>query len=91
MPSLPTAQPVYWDRLLAVEVVSPSDAWPEVQAKVEMWLAHGCRSCWVADPRNRQVTIYRKDGTVTKLRETDDIEDGVVAGLRVRVGTVFER
>ncbi len=31
---------------LAVEVVSPTDSWPDVESKVEMWLAHGCRSCW---------------------------------------------
>ncbi len=76
---------------LAVEVVSPSDTWPEVEAKVEMWLAHGCRSCWVVDPRNRRISIYGQDGTITKLKESQDLTDAQLAGFSVPVASVFAR
>jgi len=35
---------------LAVEVVSPEDTKREVAEKVNMWLAHGTQTVWVADP-----------------------------------------
>lgn len=76
---------------LAVEVVSPTDSWPEVEAKVEMWLAHGCQSCWIVDPRNRQVTIDRGDGKISKLKISQDIEDPLLPGFRVPVSSVFAR
>lgn len=75
---------------LAVEVISPSDAWPDVQAKVESWLEHGCESCWVVDPRNQVVSIHRKDGTVTKLKPGQELRDEALPGFVAQVATVFE-
>ena len=76
---------------LAVEVVSPGDSWPEVNAKAEMWLAHGCKSCWVVDPRSRTVTVYRKDGSIGKFKETDELEDAALPGFRTPVAAIFAR
>jgi Uma2 family endonuclease len=76
---------------LAVEVVSPGDSWSELESKVEMWLAHGCRSCWVVNPQTRQVSVYRGDGTVLKLKETQDLTDEVLPGFRVHASVLFER
>jgi Uma2 family endonuclease len=44
---------------LVVEVRSPNDTGPEVQAKVDEYLAAGVRVAWVADPDRRTVTAYR--------------------------------
>jgi Uma2 family endonuclease len=76
---------------LVVEVVSPNDSWPEVESKVEMWLAHGCQSCWVVDPKNRAISLYRKDGTIVKLRETQTLEDPLLPGFITPVAAVFAR
>jgi len=76
---------------LAVEVISPSDTWPEVKAKVDMWLAHGTRSCWIVDPRNRQVSVHRGDGLITKLNPAQDIEDATLPGFRVSISAFFAR
>lgn len=76
---------------LAVEVVSPGDSWGDVESKVDMWLAHGCRSCWVVNPRNRQVSLYRGDGVITKLKETQELADEVLPGLRIPVSVIFAR
>jgi len=76
---------------LAVEVVSPTDTWPDVESKVEMWLAHGCRSCWVVDPKNRCISLYRKDGSIVKLRQTQTLEDPLLPGFSTPVAAVFAR
>ena len=76
---------------LAVEVVSPTDSWPDVESKVDMWLAHGCRSCWVVDPKNRQISVYQNGGSIVKLRETEILEDSVLPGFSTPVAAVFAR
>ena len=76
---------------LAVEVVSPTDPWPDVESKVQMWLAHGCRSCWVVDPKNRSISLYRKDGSIVKLRENQTLEDSILPGFSTPVAAVFAR
>lgn len=59
---------------LAVEVVSPSDHFADVQAKVAEYFAAGARQVWVLDPASRTVRAYRSvsdvqvfdvDGTLT--------------------------
>ena len=76
---------------LAVEVVSPSDTWPEVEAKVEDWLARGARSCWVVDPKTRLVMIHHPGGRVTRLDDKAVIKDeDVLPGFSVSVNEVFE-
>jgi Uma2 family endonuclease len=76
---------------LAVEVVSPSDTWPEVTEKVEDWLAHGTRSCWVIDPKARVVMVYHAGGHVTRFSMGDSLEDAVTfPGFKACVADFFE-
>ena len=76
---------------LAVEVVSPSDAWHEVEAKIEDWLAHGTRSCWVVDPKTRLVMVYHPDGQGMRLDYRSTITDEqVLPGLSLPVVEVFD-
>jgi Uma2 family endonuclease len=51
----------YWPGApdLAVEVVSPGDAYVEVEGKVTEWLRAGTRMVIVVDPANRTVKIHR--------------------------------
>ncbi len=44
---------------LVVEVVSPSDAPDEIQAKVEDYLDAGVKLVWLVYPRTQSVTVYR--------------------------------
>src|SRR4051812_29859225 len=76
---------------LAVEVVSPSDTWPEVEAKVEDWLARGARSCWVVDPKTRLVMIHHPGGPVTRLDSKASIKDDeLLPGFSIQVAEVFD-
>jgi Uma2 family endonuclease len=44
---------------LAVEIVSPTDRYSEINAKVIRYLNDGVRLIWVIDPQVRQVVVYR--------------------------------
>ena len=63
---------------LAVEVVSPTDAAPEVDEKVAMWLASGSRSVWVVDPQRRSGRIHRPAGAVEQVDQGGLLQDQAV-------------
>jgi Uma2 family endonuclease len=75
----------------AAEVISPSDTLQELQAKIEMWIDHGCQSCWLVDSPSRRVLIYAKDGSVAELKGSSEIEDPTLPGFRVPVRAIFAR
>ena len=75
---------------LAVEVMSPSDTWSEVSAKVEMWPEAGCRSCWVVDPKSKTVTIFHGGDDVHRARSGEMVQDDLVLpALSIEVGSIF--
>jgi len=43
----------------AIELRSPSDRLPDVQAKMEEYRANGARLGWLIDPQKRRVHVYR--------------------------------
>jgi Uma2 family endonuclease len=57
---------------------------------VESWLGHGCRSCWVVDPRNQVISVFHADGRVTKLKAEQELRDEVLPGFVAQVARVFE-
>lgn len=75
---------------LAVEVISPSDTYTEVEEKVTLWLQHGTRMVVVVNPRRHRVTVYRPDRPVLFLSEPDELSgDDVVPGWSIRVLDLF--
>ena len=75
---------------LAVEVVSPSDRYTDVEDKAADWLDHGTLAVVVVDPRRRTAKVYRSDSQVV-LTEEDVLEvDDAVPGWRMPVKDIFE-
>ena len=75
---------------LAVEVISPSDRYTDVEAKVLEWLDAGCRMVIVANPRQRVVTVYRSRAKIAILSASDTIDgDDVVPRWRLPVAELF--
>jgi Uma2 family endonuclease len=75
---------------LAVEVISPSDTYTEVEEKVALWLQHGTRMVVTINPRRRSVTVYRPDRPVLFLSEQDELSgDDVVPGWSVPIRDLF--
>ena len=75
---------------LAVEVVSPSDRWTEIEAKARMWLEAGTRLVWVVDPHTRSVHVYRQTCDALRLVENDQLSgEDILPGFEVRVSQLF--
>ena len=75
---------------LAVEVVSPGDAFAEVEEKVFCWLDAGTRMVIAVNPRLRSSTVYKSTTDITVLAEAD-VLDGtdIVPGFRLTIREVF--
>jgi Uma2 family endonuclease len=82
----------YWSGApdLAVEVVSPSDRGPQVEAKALDWLDAGAQAVVVLDPPNRTAVVYRpsSDAETLVLGDTLDLGD-VVPGFVVPAAELF--
>ena len=48
--------------LLVVEILSPSQGPHSVMEKIDHYLAHGVKSCWLVTPPLREVTVFTPDG-----------------------------
>jgi Uma2 family endonuclease len=82
----------YWPGApdLAVEVVSPSDSYSELEEKVFDWLMAGTQTVVVVNPRKRAVTVYRSLTDIKILMENDTLECAeVLPGWRMPVKDIF--
>lgn len=82
----------YWPGApdLAVEVISPSDSFREVQDKALEWLAAGTVAVLVLDPAKCTAAVYRGQGDahVHSAEDTLDLSDAV-PDFRVAVAELF--
>ena len=75
---------------LLAEILSPDDAPAEVLAKVADWLAAGTRLVWLVDPQRLEVRVYRRDGSLSVLRENDSLDgEDVLPGFGCPLMQVF--
>jgi Uma2 family endonuclease len=82
----------YWPGApdLAVEVISPSDTYADVQEKVFDWIEAGTRLVILVIPRKRTVTIYRSLTDIVMLTEHETLDGGdVVPGWKIPVRELF--
>jgi len=82
----------YWPGApdLAVEVISPSDTYADVQEKVVDWIEAGTRIVILVIPRKRTVTVYRSLTDIVMLTEHDILDGGdVVPGWKIPVRELF--
>lgn len=77
---------------LAVEVISPNDAYEKVLTKLKEYFAAGVRQVWLVSVEQRIVSVYRSLTDVVILEEHDELDGGdVVPGFRCRVGEIFRQ
>ena len=75
---------------LAVEVISPSDTYTEVEDKVHDWLDAGTLMVIVVNPRRQTVTVYRSLTDIVILTKDDQLDGkDVVPGWTLRVEELF--
>ena len=76
---------------LAIEVVSPSDRYTDVDEKVADWLDAGTLAVVVVNPRSRTVKVHRSRTGIAALDESDtlDVSD-IVPGWQMSIKDIFE-
>ena len=75
---------------LAVEVASPNDLAGELDEKLADYDKAGIPLIWVIYLLSRTVMVYRADGTISRLREDDELSgEGVIPGFRCRVRDIL--
>ena len=76
---------------LVVEVLSPTDRWPKVLAKVAEYLDAGTTVVVVLDDKRRLAHVYRDDGTTRLLAAEEELTiPDLLGDFRVQVGRFFE-
>ncbi len=75
---------------LAVEVLSPSDRFIEVEEKVFDWLDAGTKMVVVVNPDKRTATVYRSRAEITLLTADDELDGAdVVPSWRLPLREIF--
>ncbi len=73
-----------------IEILSLSDSLPELDAKMEQWIANGVRLAWRIDPFGGTVGIYATGEAKIVLEKPDVVEGtGPVAGFELKMARVW--
>jgi Uma2 family endonuclease len=76
---------------IAFEVLSPSDRWSEVLAKVAEYLLAGVQQVCVLDPATETAQVFCQDKPSRTLTAHEELAfPDVLAGFSVRVAELFE-
>ena len=75
---------------LVVEVASPNDRQPEINAKTQMWLDAGVRLVLNVYPETQEIYAHHHDGTMQRFGVDDTLSgDPVLPGFSCTVGDIF--
>ncbi|MDE0609375.1 MAG: Uma2 family endonuclease [Anaerolineaceae bacterium] len=78
--------------LVAVEVRSDSNTWPELREKARRYLEHGTQMVWLVDMDSRSLELHVADAAPQTLRGDDLIDGGaVLPGFRLPLGELFPK
>ena len=85
-------EPGVWEGYpdIAVEVVSPTDAYLDVVAKARLYLRQGVAVALLIDARHREVTVRQSDGAIRVLTADDTLElEATLPGFSCPVAEIF--
>jgi Uma2 family endonuclease len=76
---------------LAVEVISPTDRFTNVNQKIAKYLEDGVQLIWVVDPQAKTVTVYRAGSSQQVLLTRDDTLTGdtIVPDFEIALADLF--
>jgi Uma2 family endonuclease len=76
---------------LAVEIVSPHDAWGDVEDKVNQYLEAGSQLVWIVEPQHQTLTVRSVDEAPQVLRRGDTLYGGeVLPGFELNLTDLFD-
>jgi Uma2 family endonuclease len=75
---------------LVVEIVSPNDSFDVLEEKLEDYERAGVPLIWVVSIKSRRVIVTRADGSVSRLREDDNLSgEDVIPGFRCLIRNIL--
>jgi Uma2 family endonuclease len=75
---------------LVVEVLSPNDLVYKLEEKLSDYRKVGVPLIWVINPESRTVMVYRRDGSISRLQEDDELSgQDVVPGFRCPIRDIL--
>ncbi len=75
---------------LVVEVVSPNDRQPEIDAKTQMWLGAGVRLVLNVYPETQEIYAHHEDGTAQRFGAGDTLTcEPALPGFTCPVADIF--
>jgi len=73
-----------------IQLRSPSDRLPELQAKMQQWIANGVQLGWLVDPKRKVVEIYRPGEQPAIHQDPTSVQGtGPVAGFELVMARVW--
>jgi Uma2 family endonuclease len=73
-----------------IEILSPSDSLPDLDAKMQRWIANGVRLAWRIDPFGFTVAVYKAGEPTIELDKPDVVEGaGPVPGFKLKMARVW--
>jgi Uma2 family endonuclease len=77
---------------LAVEVISPNDAFENVLAKMDEYFEKGVRQVWIVLPMRQRIYVFHSPTQVRILSAADELDGGdLLPGFRLPVARLFQR
>jgi Uma2 family endonuclease len=77
---------------LAVEVISPNDAFENVLAKMDEYFEKGVRQVWIVLPTRQRIYVFHSPTQVRILSAADELDGGeLLPGFHMPVARLFQR
>ena len=78
---------------LAVEVISPNDAWEQLYRKLREYFAAGVSEVWLISMEQRTVMIYHSPAITDAmtLTENDELTSDLLPGFRCLISELFKQ
>ncbi len=74
-----------------VELRSPSDSLPDLEAKMEKYMANGASLGWLIDPLSKTATVYRAGRAPESLVGPQHLSgENVLAGFALNLASIFK-
>lgn len=75
---------------LAIEIISPSECYSEIRAKLSDYLESGVKQVWQVLPERKEVVVNLPDGTAKTYPASEKISGGeVLPGFELLVADIF--
>ncbi|MBA2376294.1 MAG: Uma2 family endonuclease [Rubrobacter sp.] len=75
----------------AIELRSPSDLLPKIEAKMREYIENGAKLGWLLDPEERRAYVYKSDGSAELLENPESLSgDPELPGFTLTLKPVWE-